>query len=140
MLAAQSPDFLPLDQWPASKALALLLIIRDACALDCAERMRADGVNARQEDFRDLRIEGYAVKPLGHRYHSLTPFGRRRAEELSRTIARRLGLHHIHRTGDAWNDYSIRCTCGWSSWRSRHERGSSGAVARHLEQIRNAAP
>lgn len=122
--------------WMRGQQIAILMIERSAIALDCIAHMTGSMRGASQEDFLFLREQGYAVRPLGQRYHQLTPAGIRTARDCADAVAKKLGLHHIRNAIRGSRSNGARCTCGWSC--SADERyGLSGpkidkAITRHL--------
>lgn len=131
------------ENWPAGKQLAILRIERSAFALDIIRHLEGSKstIRAAQQDFAELRIHGFAVRPLSERYHSLTPAGVRAAEQVAIAMAKMLGLHHIRFRHDSWNHHVVSCTCGWHTTgdrtMNRSWRSSLGASAnRHLESIK----
>jgi len=125
----------PIEEWSQSKQLALLTIARVGGARDCVEHMRDAGIKASQEDFLALRNEGLAVRPLGERYHRLTPAGLRYAGQLQKAVAQRLGLHHIEYMDTSYCA-SAKCTCGYFKSFERKYGGERSqlerAISRHL--------
>lgn len=124
----------PPDQWHPSKQLALLMIYRSACAHDCISHMSGSGIRARQEDFLALRQMNIAFKRPLARFHELTPVGKRYAHDCARTMATKLGLHHIE-SYHFGGTHRAKCTCGWSQSASDKygltESQIAAAIARH---------
>lgn len=123
--------------WPVSRQLALLMVRRGQLADEVSERLRAKGVNASQSDFATLRDDGLAVRPLAERYHRITAYGTRIADQLAAVLAKANGIHHITYVFNSYTEHKARCTCGWTqsgdrkmnrNWRAPLER----AAEKHL--------
>lgn len=135
---AKRRDALQPENWLHSRQLAVLMVQRSHAALDCIAHI--NGIYATQADFAFLRNAGYAVRPLGARYHQLTPEGKRVARDICIAVAKRLGLHHISYVMDSWSEHKVRCTCGWFA--SLNRRNNNGATKylqeralKHLAEI-----
>lgn len=125
------------ENWPASRQLAILRIKRSAFALDIIAHLEKSTVRAGESDFLWLRQEGYAVRPLGQRYHHLTPYGARAANRVCIAAAKQLSLHHIRYRFDSWSYHSATCTCGWQQTGDRRMNSNwraplSAAANKHL--------
>jgi hypothetical protein len=107
---------------------------RSDIAKACIEAMKAQGnPNPTREDYATLQSLGLAeLKDDG--WHKLTPQGHWQANRLAQHLAKKLGLHLVTTGGDSWNDFTARCTCGWSAWHSRKEpyRIMRKRIAQHL--------
>lgn len=121
----------PHEKWDDRKRMAILLIERGACALDCVEHMKAKGLWPRQEDFAQLRREGYAFKRELARFHELTPGGRRVAESVSKHVAAQLKLHHVFQASDS-SAVSAKCTCGFFAIFQRKHFGEDAKLQRAI--------
>lgn len=120
------------ENWPHGRQLALLMIQRSHMALDCIANMK--GVRPSQEDFAWLRSQELAMKPLGDRFHTLTPEGKRIARDCCFAVATRLGLHHVTYSFDSWSEHVARCTCGWHQ--SLNRRNNNGGASYLQERAR----
>lgn len=120
-------------QWPMGQQMAMLTLRRSDVSKACLEAMKAQGVKTTAADYGTLQsLQLAELKADG--WHRLSPQGHFQADRLARNLAKRLGLHLVTTGGDSWNDFSARCTCGWSRWLSRKEpyRVMRGWIGQHL--------
>lgn len=122
---------------PLQQQIALLTLRKSESALACVSALRRQGtaVSASRSDYAALASIRLAVLKADG-WHQLTPQGHWQANRLATALAKKLGLHITTTGGDAWNDFTAACTCGWRTWVSRHERGGvNRRIGEHLRTI-----
>ena len=128
--------YVPCTELPLVQRIALVTMRRGELAakvLDACKQI--DVPSPHLPDFRALVEQNYATRNA--QYYRLTPIGVHAADEVTRALAKQLGIHHFTEGGVSRFILSLRCTCGWNAGHSKNEGHWTSAQmrlrSRHLQ-------
>lgn len=131
-------DIVPVPPMPIARQIALVTLLRNNLSVAVLPTLLKMG-KAEAADYRALEDDRLAQRGPD-RWHMLTPFGRYKAMEIAKRIAKDHALHIVgeinFNTGT--RNATLSCSCGWHTQslkgnftRSNLERASS----RHLAEV-----